>query len=184
MKRSQNLLVLLLLLSFPAFSQSDIPLFKYTGTEFSDGINKWVSKFDMVGVYVTNYVAKNYFDIRAICNEGVALVRFKFDSLGRITDVGCSTITPREIAKAFKEAVQASQQYWVHQRGVLVSDRWYVLPVVYSYGINCKAGKIQVGFSMRGGPFEFDDGSPLTTLNCIMFEPWITHAGVDEGSIR
>jgi hypothetical protein len=180
MKKTRISFVLLLWASsFQSFSQTDIPLFNYTGTEFKGALNKFVSQHNILNVYISNHVAKNNFGIREICHEGITFIRFKFDSLGKLKQIGCSITTPPKIAKAFKDAVQASEEYWVHEKEVPVNERWYVQPVVYTFGINCKKKETDL-FSLKGGPFRFDDNSSVTTLECVMFEPWITSSGVDE----
>lgn len=166
-----------------AYSQTEnATSFNYTGTEFKEYLNKLIEKHQSIGTYLSIHVSQNNKEFYSVCHQGVAFVRFKLDETGKIKDIGCSQTTPIQIAKALKEAIMASEKYWIVIPNSRDENTWLIQPVIYDLGINCDK-KVNDVFTAKGSFFQFDDGSIVTDMVCLIFEPWITKSGVDEKTL-
>lgn len=170
---------LLLLASFNNYAQKvELPSFKYTGEEFSQKVNKFIAKHNKLHVYISNYISKNYFHLHtSLCNTGIALLKFRINTSGEITEMAVSKTTPFPLSQALKEALMASAKYWHPIK--TENSKLLIQPFLYNYHSECK--EMQYDFySLNGGIFEFDDDIKVSNLECIILNPLVTSSNVEE----
>lgn len=165
--------------SYQNYAQTDeIPSFEYTGNEFSSEVDKFISKNNQVYLYISNYISKNYFHLNTtLCSKGVGLLKFRISETGEIKEIAVSKTTPLSLSQALKEALMASARYW---HPIKTKDsKLLIQPFLYDYHSQCK--EMQYDFySLNGGIFEFDDDIKVSNFECIILNPLVTSAGVEE----
>jgi|GEM_PF-4805858 len=152
------------------------PEFLYNGKEFGDGVNRYLQNEKSFSSYISIYLSKLHFYLHSsLCNRGVALIKFKVNNNGLLSDLAVSKQAPSALSVALKEALIASQKYWKAGK----AETLFIQPVVYNFDIDCKEITTDQ-YSEFGGFFLFDDGFLPSKTNCIILEPVVINSGVKD----
>ena len=181
-KFDMKTLVLICSILMASCSNAQIPVFKYSGNEFSPELNKFITHHgNNVSLYVANVLAKDHREFHnSLCNTGVVFVRFKISPNG-VSDIVCTKSSSDIILSALKDAIRATEKYWVTERGA--KEQLFVLPFIYDYRKN-GCGATQVKDSFNKGLFEFEDGSDPYNISYILLPPVTPSSGVEESDLE